>query len=216
MSERLLDRLEAAFGARGVDCERDGALLRIADGLVVEPRVLPRGENQVQVDFAIDAPRLAGIPLLDSHAGVGATVDAAADSAFENFLRGSFDVVLETLTGHGGGSDDVDWQDWRGAAHAWRVCAGPLLGVATRGGARIEGFPEFLPRLEELFAGTMRAGTHWLRVFLGAVDGGHRISEVLVDGALWEEGQQALEAHEWRYPEGYASLRLLAIALPAA
>jgi len=216
MSERLLDRLEAAFGARGVDCERGASSLALADGLTVEPRAVAHGDNQVQVDFAITSPRLAGIPLLDSYAGVGATADEAADNALDKFMQGSFDVVIEALTAQGGASDEVDWEDWRGATQAWRVCAGPLLGVATRSGAHIEGFAEFLPRLEELFTRDFPAGPHWLRVFVGAVDGQHHVSEVLVDGALWAAGQAALEAHGWGYPEGYASLRLLVIALPSA
>jgi hypothetical protein len=215
MSERLLDGLEAAFGARGIDCERDGSRLRIADSLTIEPRATRHNDTQVQVEFAIESPRLAGVPLLDTHAGAASAPGDAEVNALDKFLQGSFDVVVEALTPHGGASDEVDWEDWRAEGHAWRVCAGPLLCVATRTGARIQGFAEFFSRLEEAFVRNVGAGPHSIRVFLGAVDGENRGSEVLVDGVPWPVGQELLEIHDWSFPEGYASLRLLAIALPA-
>ena len=60
----------------------------------------------------------------------------------------------------------------------------------------------------------MSAGPHWMRVFLGALDGKHMGSEVLVDGEIWPAGQALLDAHEFTFPPGYASLRHLLIALP--
>lgn len=218
MSEQLLECLRLSFASHGVECERSGNVIRAADGLAIEPRVFPRdpvgGTAQVQVDFAIESPRLSGIPFLDSFAGVGDTSENAEKNAFSKFLQGSFHVLAEALTTHSCDHDQVEWEDWSGAGHSWRVCTGPLLIIASRAGSRIEGFQEFFPPLTQLFTGSMTPGPHWMRVFMGAVDGKQMGSEVLVDGELWPVGQALLDAHPFSFPPGYASFRHLLVALP--
>ncbi len=218
MTERILDMLRATFDAHGLPAERAGKTLAVRDGLVIEPRVFTRegvsGTFQVQVDFAISSPRLGGRELLDSFAGIGGSLESAEQNAFEKFLIGSFHVVAEALTTHECGSEQVEWEDWQGAAHAWRVCSGPLLTVSTREEAGIEGYPRFFGRLSELYSREIAAGAHWLRVFVGAFDGQLAGSEVLLDGAPWALADELLTEHDWVFPEGYASVRHLLIALP--
>ncbi|MEJ0085929.1 MAG: DUF6348 family protein [Pseudomonadota bacterium] len=217
MSQLLLDLLQSSFAGHGIPCERSENLIHARDGLRVEPRVFPRkdvrGTAQVQVDFAIESPRLPGLPLVDSFAGVGNTRDDAERNAAGKFLQGSFHVIAAALGGH---TDDaeVEWEDWSAGERAWKVCTGPVLMVASREGARIEGVAEFFPQLASLFCESLEPGPHWMRVFLGAVDGKHMGGEVLVDGAVWAAGQQLLDGHAWVYPQGYASFRHLLIALP--
>jgi hypothetical protein len=225
MSELLLDSLLRSCRSHGIGAERAGGLVRVQDGLTLEPRVFtresPAGSAQVQVDFAVQSPRLGAVPFLDSFGGLGATREAAELNAFQKFTQGSFHVIAESLTTHtcqpgNGESDQVEWDDWVGeSGTAWRVCSGPLLILATREGGRIDGFGEFFPALTDLFRARVAAGPHWMRLFLGAIDGGHVGSEVLVDGDVWADGQRLLDAHPWTYPQGYASLRHLLIALPA-
>ena len=218
MSDWLLDTLVEACTAHGIAARRDGASVLAQDGLTIGARVFEtnqaEGSIQVQVDFDITSPRLNGIPCLDSFAGLGADVLEAQKNALGKFLSGSFHVVAEALTDHRCDSDQVDWEDWAGAAAAWRVCSGPLLMVSTREGGRIDGYPEFYEELAARFRAGFGAGPHWMRVFLGSYDGRHVGSEVLVDGGPWGEGQALLEAHGWNVPGGYASLRHLLIALP--
>jgi hypothetical protein len=216
MSELLLDFLQSSFAHRGIDCARRANRVEAGHGLTIEPRVFARedvrGTAQVQVDFAIESPLLAGVPLLDSFAGVGNTPDEAQRNAAGKFLQGSFHVIVAALAG--GTDDQVEWEDWSAAGLTWKACTGPVLMVASREGARIEGVAEFLPRLNASFSATLAPGPHWLRVFLGAVDGKHMGSEVLSDGAVWAAGQKMLDEHAWVYPPGYASFRHLLIALP--
>jgi hypothetical protein len=218
MSEWLLNALRESFAAHGLEGEPASGALAFRGDLKLEPRVTVRGTangtTQVQVDFAVHSPRLGGLPLLDSFAGIGATREEAEKDAFGKFLSGSLHVIAESLTDHRCDSDQVDWEDWRGEHGAWRVCAGPLLMVATRRGERIDGFPAFFEQLMRLFSSEMPAGPHWMRVFLGSLDGERKGSEVLVDGAEWPAAEQLLEQHLWAYPPGYASLRHLLIALP--
>ncbi len=218
MSERILEMLRTSFTAHGLPAERDGKALALPDGLVVEPRVFSRegvsGMFHVQVDFAIASPRLDGRELLDSFAGIGDSLESAEQNAFEKFLIGSFHVVTESLTSHPCDSDQVEWEDWKGAAHGWRVCSGPLLTLATREDAGIEGYPGFFRRLSELYSRDVAAGAHWVRVFVGAFDGQLAGSEVLLDGAPWGAAEELLAEHDWVFPEGYASARHLLIALP--
>ncbi len=218
MSEQLLEFLQVSLASHGVAGERSGGAMRTPDGLVIEPRLIPRdtvaGTAHVQVDFAIESPRPPGIAFLDSFAGVGDTPENAERNAFSKFLQGSFHVIAEALTTHTCDQSQVEWEDWAGAGHAWRVCTGPLLLIASRPGSRIEGMDEFFPRLTQLFTENMSAGPHWMRVFLGALDGEHKGSEVLVDGSVWPAGQALLDAYTFTCPEGYASFRHLLIALP--
>jgi len=218
MSEQLLEYLQVSLTSHGLACERGGDAIRAQDGLEIEPRVIPResvaGTAQVQVDFRVQSPRLAGLPFLDSFAGVADTPENAEKNAFSKFLQGSFHVIAEALTTHDCGQDQVEWEDWSGAGHSWRVCTGPLLLIGSRAGSRVEGFGEFFPRLAHLFRENMSAGPHWMRVYLGALDGKQLGSEVLVDGAVWPEGQKLLDEHPFDFPEGFASIRHLLIVLP--
>jgi hypothetical protein len=218
MSDWLLNALREAFVTHGLQGDVADGALALPDQLRVQPRVSERevvnGAAQVQVDFAVESPRLAQ-PMVDSFAGVGASRDEAEKNAFGKFLQGSFHVIAESLTDHRCDADQVDWDEWAAAGgHAWRVCSGPVLSVATRGGARIEGFTAFFDDLSALFARRMPAGPHWMRVFVGALDGERRGREVLVDGVEWPEAEELLETHAWTYPPGYASLRHLLVALP--
>jgi hypothetical protein len=218
MSELLLEYLQTSFGDHGIGSERRAGLIQATDGLTVEPRVSARddvrGTAQVQVDFAIGSPRLEGVPLIDSFAGVGNTRDDAERNAAGKFLQGSFHVIAAALTDNSSNASQVEWDDRSAGDRAWRVCSGPVLMVASREGARIAGATDFFPRLIALFVEKMSPGPHWMRVFLGALDGKHMGSEVLVDGEVWTTGQQLLDEHAWTYPAGYASLRHLLIALP--
>ena len=218
MSELLIDALDAALRAHGLASERRGAVLHSQDGLTLEPRILPRetapGASQVQVDFAVESPLLNGLTLLDSFAGIGDSSESAERNALQKFLMGSFHVIVEALTRHRCNEDQVQWEDWTAAQHGWRVCTGPLLAVATRDDAGIEGYPEFFAQLAELFRARVSSGPHGLRVFVGSLDGKLARHEVLLDGEPWPQAQELLAAHGFTFPPGYASVRHLLIALP--
>jgi hypothetical protein len=218
MSERILEQLRATFAAHGLPAERAGNALAAGDGLVVEPRVFTRegvsGTFQVQVDFVISSPRLGGREFLDSFAGIGGSLESAEKNAFEKFLIGSFHVIAAALTRHERKSEQIEWEDWKGAAHGWRVCTGPLLTLATREDAGIEGYPAFFGKLSELFCREAGPGPHWVRVFVGSFEGQIAGGEVLLDGEPWPPAEQLLGEHGWTLPEGYASARHLMIALP--
>src|SRR5690348_16076713 len=114
MSEWLIDSLEKACIGHGVGCTRQGQKLRAQDGLTLEARVVTRPRvndlAQVQVDFVVESPRLTGLPMLDSFAGVGASPLEAQQNAFAKFMQGSFHVLLEALTTHRCDSEQVEWE----------------------------------------------------------------------------------------------------------
>lgn len=218
MSETMLDAVCAAFTGHGLGCEARDGRAQVQDGLVIVPRVTPgeaaNGAISVQLDFEIRSPRLDGAPMLDSFAGIGSNLQEAEKNAFGKFLLGSFHVLAEALTSHRCAGGQVDWEEWQAAQHAWRVCSGPVLQVATHQGASIDGFQEFYDQLMGCFTRSMPAGPHWLHVFIGGIDGERLAGEVIVDGAEWPEGRRLLEEHPWNIPDGYASCRHLLIALP--
>jgi hypothetical protein len=218
VSEQLLGFLQVALSSHGIKSDRRGCAIHAQDGLVIEPRVIERnavgGSAQLQIDFAIESPRLPGITFLDSFGGVGDTAEDCEKNAFSKFIQGSFHVIAEALTTHSCDHTQVDWETWSEGGHSWRVCAGPLLLIASRAGSRVEGFEDFFPKLHRSLSETMTAGPHWVRVFLGSLDGRQIGSEVLVDGEVWPTGQALLDAHAFTFPQGYASFRHLLIALP--
>lgn len=218
MEQTLLDALAACFTAHELRGEREGTLVRGPDGLTIEPRLVQRGTAndtvQVQLDFAIGSPRMNGVPFLDSVSGVGHTQDLAVVNALQKFTHGSFHVITAALTERVTEAN-VEVEQWGEGGRAWRAFVGPLFLQATQHGARIEGCEQFIGALEELFIASMEPGPHWMRVFLGALDGQVMGREVLVDGAPWKPGLDLLDAHEFDYPPGYASFRNLLIALPA-
>jgi hypothetical protein len=217
MEEKLVDALVAGFAAHGIHCERDGPRACAQDGLRIEPRLVQHGSVngtvQVQLDFAIDTPRMAGVPFLDSVAGVGDSQELAVQNAFEKFVRGSFHVIMEALTEHRCESEHVEREVWESAGWSWDAFIGPLFLQATQPGARLGGFEQFYAAISQQFL-TLAAGPHWMRVFLGALDGQVMGREVLVDGAHWPEGEALLDAHPFEHPHGYSSFRFLVIALP--
>ncbi len=219
MEEKLLDALVACFTAHDLRCDRGPSEVRAQDGLTIEPRVIQRGDAndtvQVQLDFAVASPRMQGVPFLDSIAGVGDTVDLAVRNAFEKFTRSSFHVIAEALTDHRCDSEQVEIEQWGTGDRAWRAFVGPLFLQATQHGAGVKGFEPFFGALEKLFIASMSPGPHWMRVFLGALDGKVMGREVLVDGKVWPAGQALLDAQDFEYPPGYASFRNLLITLPA-
>lgn len=218
MSDWLREALKATCSAHGIAAEADGPGVQIRGGLVIEPDVVarqhPTGKIHVQADFRVRSPRLGELPFLDSFSGLGATLDEAQRDAYGKFVHGSLHALVESLTTQSGAGDHVEWEEWAGPAGAWRVASGPLLMIATRADSRIEGYPEFFDALTPRIGAALSAGPHWLRVFVGAIDGGHVGSEVILDGQPWDEGQALLDGHAWSYPPGYASLRHLLIALP--
>src|SRR5688500_12983036 len=101
MSELLLDALLKSCRSHGIGAERAGGLVRVQDGLTLEPRAFTREsaagstQVQVQVDFAVQSPRLGAMPFLDAFGGLGATREAAELNAFQKFMQGSFHVIAE-------------------------------------------------------------------------------------------------------------------------
>jgi len=156
-------------------------------------------------------------PIVECYAGVGDTRDQAIGNAFFKTLLGSFHVIIETLTSHRCDEGQVEVESWRGPDGAWEMYTGPVLsqGDDADGKHLKDGFPEFFAALQVMFEDTVPPGPHWVRVFLGAFNGEHKGSEVLLDNMPWEGAHDLLLDRQWQWPEEYQSFRMFFIALPA-
>ncbi|WP_353620295.1 DUF6348 family protein [Mesorhizobium sp. C432A] len=59
-------------------------------------------------------------------------------------------------------------------------------------------------------------GSHFVRTFLAGLKGTLISAEVLLDNAVWHEGQNLAVGHDWDYSDGYQAIRQVILALPEA
>ncbi|MER8448711.1 DUF6348 family protein [Mesorhizobium sp. M1428] len=74
--------------------------------------------------------------------------------------------------------------------------------------------PAFYAKLEKLFTASVPPGGHFVRTFLAGLNGTLISGEVLLDNAVWQEGQNLAISHDWDYGDGYQAIRQVILALP--
>lgn len=216
----VLRILHSALEAHGVASSIDGSRVRLLDGthLELEPRVFDGPPNEhstiVQLDVVAYSPRIAPRYIVESMAGLGADRSAAERDAFGKFLLGSFHVLLTALADHSCESNPAEWLHWQRNGAAWRICDGPLLVYGT--GSKETSYAEFIPKLQELFVGSVSPGSHWVRVFVASFNRTKAGADVLLDNEPWPEGAALLNGWDWGFPEEYRSLRHFFVAVPDA
>jgi hypothetical protein len=225
-SHKVLDMIHGALIAHGMDAvrrEQDVTLpsrqLRFeAELFETDP------QGRLVLEIYIFSPLLDVQPVIETFAGSGDTREQELNQAFEKFLRGVFHVAIEGLADHV--CDDMQaeveiwqrssasWKIWRNNA-GWKIYSGPVISQSTTGPCSLSrGYPAFYAKLEKLFTASVPPGSHSVRTFLAGLNGKPISAEVLLDNAVWQEGQNLAVSHDWEYGDGYQAIRQFTLALP--
>lgn len=209
-------RLLHSHGLRG---RRDGNALVLPGGqrfeACVYPRELTRERTRLQLDLHVHAPALGDRLIVESFAGVGATVEAALTSAFDRLARGSLHVIFAALVDESLGGDQIEWETWGEGDAAWRVCLGPVLALYSP--SQGKGIADWLASLRTLFTrGDLAREAHWVRAFHASRGGQTLGSEVLLDNRPWGDGERLWRDRSWPAvaPDALVGARHFCIVLP--
>lgn len=217
---RLLDNLLAeALAAHDVGGTRLDEGFKTTHGVFVGGVVLSSktraGAMIVQLDIRAGGPMLGGHQVIESCAGVGATMEAAVLNGFEKFCHGTLHVLLAAFEDERHGESLVEWTHWTGEHGSWRVCVGPLVRQGTL--PDTVDYSDLLAQLEQLWLADpeRRRRPHWLRVYCMMGPQQRIGSEVLLDNEAWAEGLEVLKQMPWPAVGTMYSLRNFIVLLPA-
>ncbi|MER8389774.1 DUF6348 family protein [Mesorhizobium sp. M1329] len=225
-SHEVLDMIHGALIAHGIDAiRREQDVTLQSRQLRFEAEVFETGSNgRLVLEIYIFSPLLDVQPVIESFAGFGDTREEELNQAFEKFIRGVFHVAIEGLADHV--CDDIQaeveiwqrssarWNIWRNNAR-WKIYGGPVISQATTELCSLSrGYPAFYAKLEKLFTASVPPGGHFVRTFLAGLNGTLISGEVLLDNAVWQEGQNLAISHDWDYGDGYQAIRQVILALP--
>jgi hypothetical protein len=184
----------------------------------VIPKEHPPKKMVIQLDIKVICPsRLGQRILVESYAGWGDTFHDANRNAFGKFLLASLHVILAAFVNRDLGEDHVEWERWSDNRHTWEACLGPfLLNEFQKPNAGNLDYGVLLDKLREAFLPQASNQTHWLRCFLGSLDGIRIGQEVLLDNDTWPNGEAILNSFPINRVPGYFSLRHFLIALPTS
>ncbi|ESX47858.1 DUF6348 family protein [Mesorhizobium sp. C416B] len=226
-SDKVLDMIHGALIAHGIDAvRRDRDVMLQSKQLRFEAEVFETSSDRLVLEIYIFSPLLDVQPVIESFAGFGDTREQELNQAFEKFLRGVFHVAIEGLADHVCENmqaeielwqrSSASWKIWRKDAR-WKIYSGPVISQATTELCSLTtGYPAFYAKLEKLFTASVPPGSHFVRTFLAGLKGTLISAEVLLDNAVWHEGQNLAVGHDWHYGDGYQAIRQVILALPEA
>ena len=169
--------------------------------LAWEARVFPRELTTDRVQLQLDVV-VRGI--VESFAGVGATIAAATADAITKLTRASLHVILAAFEGIS--TDQVEWETWGG----FRVCLGPLLRMWSSVTP-----VEFAPYLDavkaRIVAANLSREVHWHRMFVGVGRDELYGFDELLDNDDWPPGVELLKSWTWPRGEPYALRHFLVL-----
>lgn len=175
----------------------------------VFPSRLTRTNAQYQLDVVVPTPD--GRRVVESFAGMGATIADAVAESLNKFARGSLHVLLAALE-NDSHDDQVDWEVWGEPPDQWRACVGPLLRQWSSKTA--VDFAAYLDAVKTaLLAAPLSRELHWFRTFVAiGTDGPLLGRDALLDNETWPPGDELLVGWPWpRGEEAYALRHLVAL-----
>lgn len=205
--------LKELLDSHGVPTETEGNWLVADNGLriagaVVKEQPSPKGTATIQLDFylVLEDERL----LVESVAGLGATNSDALKDGLQNFIGGSFHVLLSAFLGiHA--DDQVEIEDWTIAGQARRVTIG---GMNVRAFTDVpfdpptHWFPIVRHAIETL---PLPGGTHWFRCYYGQFDNKPVSVEALLDNNDWNPIIETMSGIDWPAEDHFYSVRVFAV-----
>lgn len=195
--------LAKLFADHGVPIAADGAMLSLPRGVRAAANVFFLHAHAAQLDVLLEL--WPGTIVHESCAGFGATEEAQIADAWTSFAAGTLHVLLAAFLYQE--TDEVERQAWDVDGTTRAITLGPVI---SRGLPLDTGGWEAAVRamIED---STLPEGTHWIRAY-AAIEGNRVVaSEVLLDNAPWEWGQEQLASFAWPPVESRASARVFLV-----
>ena len=150
-----------------------------------------------------------GETVLESFAGVGDGFDGARGDALQNFVRGSFHVLLRGLL-IGGADEQVDVEEWRvgGERAVATIGAVTSRGVGPDGNVPTAWFTTLEAEIKRL---GLAADLTWIRFYYGHANQATMAVEVLRNNEPWREVEETMAALSWPESDAFYSVRLFLI-----
>jgi len=145
-----------------------------------------------------------GRTLIEHFAGLGEGNNAIMDG-FQNFILGSFPVLLASLYGRND-SEQVITDRWCLEGADWIVYAGNFSRRASNGLDIPVPKSAFASIQAAIKSTPLSSDLHWFRTFYCQISS-QQIFEALVDNEPWQQGEAALKSIPWEQQEGYYSVR---------
>jgi hypothetical protein len=223
MDEKIIAAICRALAGHGVEYQRAGDLVLVESGRLrmsaaVFLRDLASGGVTLVLEVFATAEVLNFRTISECFAGQGESENEALGQAIDKFFRGSFHVLLQALADHEC-ADQTEVEHWSGTDAAWEVHSGPLTSQSSSTETLSWTHPNyanFFTSLQKRSERELTSGPHWIRAFLGVLDGKVIASEVLLDNNTWNDAQTELQAFDWTHVQGYCALRHFLILKPAA
>jgi hypothetical protein len=214
-----LDMIHDALSAHDIPAARRPDSVELArHDLRFTVRIFGREQNdwghKLILAIRIFSPRISVQPITESFVGWGKTPDQALEHAFEKFLRGVFHVLIEGLAGHVGDDMQSEIEHWSRGDTAWKVFAGLIIPEAVDEATLATTYQDFYAELADLFAATASPGGHFVRVFLGTIEGKVAGGEVLLDNETWPQAEALLFGQPWQCGQEYQAVRQVILTLP--
>jgi hypothetical protein len=208
--------LQQVLEHHSVHTKRDGPAL-VAGNMTTSACVfrLPSANNSfLRLDINVNSPLIAGRTLIESFAALGSNEEEAIRQAWGKFCRASLHVLLEVFVGDKKGEDQIELEIWENGGARWRVCLGPLLvlGYGNQPPPAVM-CGELIDQLREALLPKATREYHWLRFYYMRKDNSCLGSECLLDNESWSQGESLV--NQWKWPDGFYSIRLFLILRPA-
>lgn len=164
----------------------------------------PQGAIQLDVDITT----ADGRTILESVAGIGATMHEAILNGLRAYAEGSFHVIFSALTGRHCSHCDIE--TWSIGGVTRRVFLGPITtrGVRNRENPKPN---DWFPAAEaQIKALPLDQKLHWIRFYHAEIENRDPINEVLLDNEP-SSLRDVFEKHTWPKSQGFYSVQLFII-----
>lgn len=203
--------LQQLFRAHGVESSvQDDWLVFVEQGYRANAQIVQEIDNPRALILQLDVRLQLGneVTLIEAVAGWGADVNAAAKHALDQFVSGSFHVLLTAFFGRAV-KDQAEMEEIVIGSQRRRITSGNVttwgrIPEASAGQPEMGWFREFRKRLE---GKPLPPGTHWVRLYYCQSQGQSLACEVLLDNQPWLDFQAEMAAYPWPVSREYYSVR---------
>ncbi len=193
----------------------DGAVV-LKNGLLIQAygqeRAPQNGVYVVQLDVLFAGEPVSGGQIVHRFGGHGDSPEAAKQQAVERFLQLSFHPMLCAVGDHACEIDPT-WEAWTGAHGNWRVCLSPVILLGFEQPQDVP-LALLLDQLKAAFLEESHEGVQSADVFFAFMDGSVMQRSATLNNDEWSSGQRALDAWDCPAPPGYATGRMIMLAIP--